>query len=315
MTDTARMLDDTADRLFARFLADPLARTDATMPHRLALAADEAGLGLALLGDEDGGLGASLAEAAVIAWRAGYHAAPLPVVSLLLAPTLPWADAVIAAPLRRAAEGPGMRIALIDAGGLALFAARPAFDALDHRPWVQPTGPILDRLADPALSGRLTMQGACLTAAAMSGAMRRVLDIVIDHANTRKQFGRPLSAFQAIQHRLAEAASELTVAEAALSGALDAADGGWLRPILWQSAKVQAGRAATTVTAAAHQILGAIGFTEEHMLHHYSKRLWVWRDDWGRQAALEAALGAAAVSDPRGLWAHLVDSDSKDTAA
>lgn len=314
MTDTARMLDDTADRLFARFLADPLVRSDATLAVRLAEAAGEAGLGLALLREDDGGLGASLAEAAVIAWRAGYHAAPLPVVSLLLAPILPWSDAIVAAPSRRVAEGPGARIALIDAGRLELFAAEPAFHALDHRPWMQPTGAALDRLEDPALAGQLAQHGACLTAAAMLGAMRRILDIVIDHANTRKQFGRPLSAFQAIQHRLAEAASELIVAEAALSGALDAADGGWLRPILWQSAKVQAGRAASTMTAAAHQILGAVGFTEEHILHHFSKRLWVWRDDWGRQAALEAELGAAAVADPRGLWAHLVDSDSKESA-
>lgn len=314
MTDTARMLDDTAERLFARHLSDPLARADATLPQHLAEAATEAGLGLALLPEADGGLGATLAEAAVIAWQAGYHAAPLPVVSVLLGPLLPWDDTLIAAPARQATEGPGTRIALIDAQGLTLFAAEPAFHALDHRPWVQATGPALQRHADPVLASRLTMKGACLTGAAMLGAMRRSLEITIDHANTRKQFGRPLSAFQAIQHRLAEAASELTVAEAALSGALDAADGGWLRPILWQSAKVQAGRAATIVSAAAHQVLGAIGFTDEHSLHHFSKRLWVWRDDWGRQAVLEAAMGAAAVADARGLWAHLVDSDNKGTA-
>lgn len=315
MTDTARMLDDTAERLFARHLSDPMARLDATLPQRLAEAVAEAGLGLTLLPEVDGGLGATLAEAAVIAWRAGYHAAPLPVVSLLLGPLLPCDKALLAAPGRRASEGPGTRIALIDAQGLTLFATEPAFHALDHRPWVQATGPALQRNADPALASRLAMQGACLTCAAMLGAMRRSLEITIDHANTRKQFGRPLSAFQAIQHRLAEAASELTVAEAALSGALDAAEDGWLRPILWQSAKMQAGRAATIVSAAAHQILGAIGFTEEHLLHHFSKRLWVWRDDWGRQAVLGAAIGAAAVSDARGLWQHLVDSDSKGTAA
>lgn len=111
-----------------------------------------------------------------------------------------------------------------------------------------------------------------------------------------------------VQHRIAEATSEQTVAQAAVADAIRAADGGWQRPILLQSVKVQAGRAATVVTATAHQVLGAIGFTDEHVLHHYSKKLWVWRDAWGRQAALEAEIGQAAVADAAGLWSHIVDS-------
>lgn len=312
MSDNARLLDEMAERMFAQYLADPFARADATLPGRLAAAAEEAGLPLALVPEAEGGMGGSLEDAAIIAWRAGYHAAPLPVVTLLLAPVLEVEGSfALAAPGATLAEGPADRIALVRGDTLTLNAAAPAVTALDHRPWVRATGPAIETLSRPGLEDRVSMQGACLTAAAMLGAMQRVCEITIDYANTRKQFGRPLSAFQAIQHRIAEAASEQAVAQAAVAGAIRAADGGWQRPILWQSAKVQAGRAATSVTAAAHQVLGAIGFTEEHVLHHYSKKLWVWRDSWGRQAALEAEIGAAAAADPRGLWPHTVDSEER----
>ncbi|MFA5581743.1 MAG: acyl-CoA dehydrogenase family protein [Paracoccaceae bacterium] len=309
MSDNARMLEDLAERLFGQAMADPAARKDAELPTRLAAMAEEAGLPLALIPEEEGGMGATLEDAAVLAWRAGYHAAPLPIVSLILAPTLAGADgAVLAAPGTRQAEGPADRIAVVAGDTLAIHAAEPAFEALDHRPWVRATGDALATYTTPGLADRLAVQGACLTAAAMLGAMHRVSEITIDYANTRKQFGRPLSAFQALQHRIAEAVSEYTVAQAAVAGAIRAFDGGWLRPLHWQSAKVQSGRAATTITAAAHQILGAIGFTEEHELHHYSKRLWIWRDSWGRQAALEDAIGQAAIDAPEGLWSHIVDS-------
>lgn len=311
MSETSRLLDDMAARMFGQFLPDPAARNDPDLPERLAEAAAEAGLALALVPEREAGLGATLEEAAVIAWRTGYHAAPLPVVPLLLTPTLPVRaeGLTLAAPGSRTAEGPATRIALVEGDRLSLHPAEPAFESLDHRPWVHPVGIVQEECRCPGLAARLEVQGACLAAAAMLGGSQRVCEIVIEHVGTRKQFGRPLSAFQAIQHRIAEAVSEHTVAQAAVTAALRAADSGGMRPILWQSAKVQAARAATTVAAAAHQMLGAIGFTEEHELHHYSKKLWVWRDSWGRQAALEETIGRAAVSDGRGLWAHIVDTE------
>lgn len=313
MSENARLLDDMAERMFAQFLSDPLDRLDATLPARLKAAADEAGLSLTLLPEDDGGMGATLEEAAIVAWRAGYHAAPVPIVTLLLAPTLgdlPVAldDLALAAPGTDVAEGPAGHIALVSGEGIAIHKAEYAFEALDHRPWVRATGPALHVITGEGLAARLEMQGAVLTAAAMLGAMEKVLDTTITYANTRKQFGRALSAFQAIQHRLAEAAEEYTITQAAVAGAVRAIDGGWSRPVLWQSAKVQSARAATSVAACAHQILGAIGFTEEHELHHYTKKLWVWRDAWGRQSALETAIGGAAAAHEDGLWSFIADT-------
>lgn len=150
-------------------------------------------------------------------------------------------------------------------------------------------------------------RGALLTACAIIGAAQRQLEITIEHANTRKQFGKPLGKFQAIQHRLAEAASEQAVAQASVRSAIAAQDAGRLKSLQWQAAKIQAGRAATTVAAAAHQILGAIAFTEEHVLHHYSKRLWTWRDAWGSEADLERRLGEQACAEGADLWPWMVD--------
>ncbi|MBS7700225.1 MULTISPECIES: acyl-CoA dehydrogenase family protein [unclassified Chelatococcus] len=309
MTETARLLEDLADRLFSRALADPAARHDTKLAARLRAEAEGAGLPLALVAEADGGMGGTLEETCVIAWRAGYHAAPLPIVPMLLLPTLSGAapEATLAAPGQREAPGPASLLITPEADHLTIFRAAPGSEGLDGSPWVSATGAEIERILLPGVGQRLAVQGACLTAATMLGAMARVMEITIEYANTRKQFGKPLSKFQALQHMIAEAASDYVVAQAALGGAVQAADGGWLRSILWQSAKVQAGRAATVVAAAGHQVLGAIGFTEEHVLHHYTRRLWLWRDDWGRQATLAAAVGQAAAEDASGLWSHLVD--------
>jgi acyl-CoA dehydrogenase len=138
----------------------------------------------------------------------------------------------------------------------------------------------------------------------MNGAMAEVLALLIDYVNTRSQFGRPIGRFQAVQHLIADIAGELLASEAVLSDALHKPDD----RLAWLSAKIQAGRAATAVAAAGHQLFGAIGFTAEHVLHRYTKRLWAWRDEWGRQGACERNVGEMAMmSGESGLWSFLVD--------
>jgi acyl-CoA dehydrogenase len=336
MSDTARMLDDTAERLLARRLSGPFARGDPMTRTTLLAEIAEAGLPLVLAPEDQGGLGGGLEEATAVAWRMGWHAAPLPVAALLLLPTLPGSEAW---PTGRVtlAHAPGLGVNPVDnlmgppieapeigetdtvlvvcagRGGPVVVmvdtAGAQRFHALDHEPWlrIDPQGAKICAVHPFPFGPKLGIQGALITAAAMMGAMARELDIAIDHANTRKQFGKPLGKFQAVQHMIAGAASEYAVAQAALAGAVAAEDGGWGRSLLWRSAKAQAGRAATIVTSTAHQVLGAIGFTEEHVLHRYSKRLWVWRDDWGRQSALELSIGQEVCADPRGLWSYIAD--------
>ena len=72
------------------------------------------------------------------------------------------------------------------------------------------------------------------------------------------------------------------------------------------SAKIRVGEAANEVCAIAHQLHGAIGFTQEHILHCYSHRLWSWRDEYDNEAIWAVLLGKnIAAHGPDELWPNL----------
>ena len=102
------------------------------------------------------------------------------------------------------------------------------------------------------------------------GSSRAMLSLARRHAVDRVQFGRHISSFQAIRHRLAETLVAIEGAEATLDAATEQpedADG--LASLL---AKAAAGQAALTAARHCQQVLGGIGFTAEHELHHHIKR-------------------------------------------
>jgi len=102
------------------------------------------------------------------------------------------------------------------------------------------------------------------------GTSRAMLSLARQHAVDRVQFGRHISSFQAIRHRLSETLVAIEGAEATLGAATgqpDDADG--LASLL---AKAAAGQAALTAARHCQQVLGGIGFTAEHQLHHHVKR-------------------------------------------
>lgn len=317
MSETARMLEETTTRLLERQRGD----ADALIGE-----AAEAGLFLALLDEADGGFGGGFADASAIAREWGRHAAALPIVELLVGSRLAAlagrpelagrATAVLAfdagsVPPAPAFPGVDSAAVLVAGDTPALLLASPGaadFASLAHEDFVALTGAHAVDGADPQSLATVLAGAAMLQAAAMTGAMARVLEVVTEYANTRNQFGRPLGKFQAIQNMIADAASELLITEAATGAALAALDGGTLAALDWLAAKAQAGRAATVVAANAHQVMGAIGFTDEHELHNYTKRLWAWRDRWGRQSWCEAEIGrlACAAGGDR-LWPLIVD--------
>lgn len=123
---------------------------------------------------------------------------------------------------------------------------------------------------------------ALLRAAAMVGAMERAAQMSIDYTAQRNQFGRPLAAFQAIQHTLSIIATEVAASRAAVMAAATEPD--IERSVFLAAvAKARAGDAAGVVAAAAHQAHGAMGFTEEYGLGLATKRLWSWRSEDGSE--------------------------------
>lgn len=102
------------------------------------------------------------------------------------------------------------------------------------------------------------------------GSARAMLALARRHALDRVQFGAPIATFQAVRHRLAETLVAIEGAEATLS--LPNADNVDLTSLL---AKAAAGKAALTAAKHCQQVLGGIGFTEEHELQLHVKRVLV----------------------------------------
>jgi alkylation response protein AidB-like acyl-CoA dehydrogenase len=150
----------------------------------------------------------------------------------------------------------------------------------------------------------LMARGALLRAQQIAGALSRVLELSVDYARVRVQFGRPIARFQAIQHHLADIAAETVAAGVAAEAAADLAQSG--RTL--EAATIAKSRTglASRAAAIAHQVHGAIGVTEEHPLHLFTRRIWDWRDDFGSDVEWSGCLGrkVARAGGPA-LWAEV----------
>jgi acyl-CoA dehydrogenase len=162
----------------------------------------------------------------------------------------------------------------------------------------------------PAASGvnadALHAFGAAMRATQIAGSLGRVLDITLNYAQERVQFGKPISKFQAIQHNLAMLAAHSAAANAAADMGAEAAERDMNRLVIG-AAKTRTGDAASAGAAIAHQVHGAIGFTQEYILHFHTKRLWSWRDEFGKESEWSLLIGrAAAAAGPTRLWSDIV---------
>ena len=318
MRDT--ILYDSAMRLFGDHVSPPLlsAAETGAWPEALWRAVDEAGY-LDVLADGTGGM----VEAVAILRAAGHHAAPIPLAETMLARWLcmaadfeppPGALSVaiddgdpVTVPWGASAAG----LAIVDGPVLRLILGRHArFD-----PGASLAGEPRDQLVaveqaetaslPNAISTDLVRGiGAVMRAAQMAGAMEAALHLATRYANDRVQFGRPIGKFQAIQQQLAllaeEAAASLVAVE---SAALAIAETRPSAEFATAAAKIRAGEAVAAVADIAHQVHGAIGFTEEHSLHFLTRRLWSWRDEFGDEAYWAALLGRRiAAAGASGLW-------------
>lgn len=142
---------------------------------------------------------------------------------------------------------------------------------------------------------------SAIHAAGMAGAMARVLELATDYARDRKQFGRPIAQFQAIQQELSVLAEEAY--SATLGARLGCSAEGWRPdPLLAATAKLRAGEAARRVASIAHAVFGAIGITEEHVLGLYTRRLHEWRTAPATETQCARLLGETLLAQPDGLF-------------
>lgn len=147
------------------------------------------------------------------------------------------------------------------------------------------------------------LRGALARVLQACGAMERIVELSIEHASSRVQFGRPLSKFQAVQRLVTGIAAETALARAAADAAVARVEReGWNTPGAAFSvavAKSCAGHAASTVVRSAHQVHGAIGTTHEHELHRYTLPVLAWRSEFGSVSKWDQLLTRTAVDAGR----------------
>src|SRR5262249_54816540 len=140
---------------------------------------------------------------------------------------------------------------------------------------------------------------AVAIAADAVGAARRALDMAVEYAKQRVQFGRVIGSFQAIKHKLADMYVLQQAAEAAIEGAAEAMD---IDPLGSRRRAATAGTfcrvAASRIVGDAIQAHGGIGFTWEHDCHLLFKRAKfdeVYLSDvWDQQDRLMTVVRSAA---------------------
>ncbi|WP_419841021.1 acyl-CoA dehydrogenase family protein [Candidatus Poriferisodalis sp.] len=139
----------------------------------------------------------------------------------------------------------------------------------------------------------LAQRGALSRAALMAGAIEKMCQLTVSYTNERVQFGRPVARFQAVQQHLVWAAQDAALVRMAAEAAAREATRGDARFEI-AAAKLVANQAAARATKACHQAHGAMGMTQEYPLHHFSRRLWSWRKEYGSDAHWAGVLGQMA---------------------
>jgi acyl-CoA dehydrogenase len=302
-TPTAAMPTEPADDTFANALQVLLAahcppavvraveRGDSDVPGQvLWKVLDDSGFANAMLPESLGGAGLTLAQAFPLFELCGRFLVPLPLAETLLVRA--WA----------AARGMDPPTGCED------------LDWVKAAAQVMPQGPVPETQPSFQAENQPDTQAlrAAVLAAQMAGAMQRVLEMTLQFANERQQFGRPLGKFQAIQHQLALMAEHCLAAHmAAQIGCTPMASAPAHRPVHRHDhlpdrlragiAKARASEAAVEVAALAHSIHGAIGFTEAFDLQLFTRRLHSWRQMAGAESYWHREIGEALLAAPQGL--------------
>jgi alkylation response protein AidB-like acyl-CoA dehydrogenase len=249
--------------------------------------------------EEHGGQGLGLVELVILAEELGYACAPTPFLSNAIAGLVidsaasdaqrdRWLPGIASGEGRGSIAGTGDEPGLVpDAEGAAVIGLDPMTEPRlveGSAAKIEPVELIdatreyarVSAAAGEPLDGdvaRGLQLGAVALSAELVGLAQRAMNLAVDYAKERQQFGRPIGAYQAVSHRCAgmlydtEEARSLTYYAAWCAGAEPQS-----LPLAAHMAKARASDAAWRVTNDALQVLGGIGFTWEHDLHFLLKR-------------------------------------------
>ena len=249
------------------------------------LLCEQVGAAALVVPEELGGAGGELADAAVVIEELGKALAPTPLLGTTLAElALLTADQPDTDALEALAEGTAIGTVVFDPGFVVNGAIADIVVATDGetlRRWTEftatpvetmdPTRPLarlepqdtVDIGADPGLADT----AAILVAAEQIGAATRCLDLTVEYAKDRVQFGRAIGSFQALKHRMADLYVAVQSARAVVNEAVT--DPSTTSAAL---ARFSASEAFSKVAAEAVQIHGGIAITWEHDIQLYFKR-------------------------------------------
>ena len=145
---------------------------------------------------------------------------------------------------------------------------------------------------------RVMLEGIILLAAQAIGGAERALEITVDYAKTRHQFDKPLAAFQAIAHYLADAVTVVDGGKTLVYEAACASASGAALDRLAPMAKLFACRTFRDVTAMALQVHGGIGFTIEYDIQLFFRRAKQLQLSWWDAPYLEELVAASVLDRP-----------------
>jgi acyl-CoA dehydrogenase len=292
-----------------------------------------------------GGVGGTLSDAVAVLQIAGRYAAPIPLAEagvlagwvlaasglqvdvspLSVAPGRPEDDLRlvgdrVTGSLHRVPWGRWVeRVAALVDGQVVILASAQA-TRVD--PFLNVAGEprdtlYFDRVIAPAVApagkdvspDMLRIRGALTRAALMSGALRALAEMTATYTTERKQFGKPVGTFQAVQAHVVTVAEEAALVDVAVQVAAEASDD---QPAAFEiaAAKAVANQAARVATRAAHQAHGAMGMTQEYPLHQFSRRLWAWRAEYGDASWGDRLGRAAATLGPDKLYYAIADGSA-----
>jgi alkylation response protein AidB-like acyl-CoA dehydrogenase len=228
-------------------------------------------------------------------WLPGLAAGDL-IATMAMPPRLPYAADADAAGLVLLVDEDRVRLAAPVARHRSVDPARWLFEVRGEQ--VLGGGPAVREAAARALE-----LGTLACAAQLIGAGHALLEASVRHAGQRVQFGRPVGAFQAVKHQLADVAIGLEFARPlAYAAAISLADGEATAARDISAAKVACADAAYRAARVALQVHGAIGYTREHDLGLWLMKVRALVSAWGSQSEHRALVMQALTADGGAPW-------------